>query len=587
MTTNEYSDPKAALDKLNETMRADSDCSIESLESIASSYSSSAYFHLQPLVPAPISYELKGGPRDVRCYLDTDGAHAKILYEDFQRVSKLKEIVAKSDEFVSFLYSHRSLSPCLPKITENIKDQSESIYAAWVTILRPFVDQLTNLHQFIKSSVDAVQGEMSSFLQLMDSDTTFSAERLWQLALVIDRLYVLDCLKGVKASINNDFSAYKRALQSAVADKRPQDWLQHAQQHMELGQFLANKGSILKMLMEKVFLVKSRSRSFVHLIAELLRYTIPALAATISGGSADGAERHLLPSERHSLLRIVPLCIVLLGPDEKDVRDILQEKGTLGKELQLQKLLKEAVEIFKSNPVGPLYGDAPFVVNSVLLEASWFLKIGDTYLTGFLNASELPSVEATALVQRYDVREHLQRLRRQYAMSLTRFHCLILALEASHADTGETWNPETLEEGYMATLDVLKTLATLSALTIEQAAWKCCRPASGSGVAANRDLDEEPIFRYDKMVKLNYQPSELDAILEVMSMSFNLSRCLRSKMSAILSLVKRYMHSESQKMVQERLTGMIAHASKKNKREVLDMVTILRKVARSPVACIP
>ena len=139
----------------------------------------------------------------------------------------------------------------------------------------------------------------------------------------------------------------------------------------------------------------------------------------------------------------------------------------------------------------------------------------------------------------------------------------------------------------MATLDVLKTLATLSALTIEQAAWKCCRPASGSGVAANRDLDEEPIFRYDKMVKLNYQPSELDAILEVMSMSFNLSRCLRSKMSAILSLVKRYMHSESQKMVQERLTGMIAHASKKNRREVLDMVTILRKVARSPVACIP
>jgi cytoplasmic FMR1 interacting protein len=577
MTTNEYSDAKAALEKFNESLKTDSEYCTEKLESAAAQYSSSAFFHLQSLIPATDSYESRSGPRDARCYVDNDGAHAKILYEDFQHVAKLKGIVARSDEIISFLYSHRSLSPCLPKITDNRKDQSESIYGAWVTILSPFVDQLSNLFQFAKSSVDDVQAQMSSLLQLMDSGTTFSAERLWQLARAIDRLYVVDSLKGVKASINNDFSAYKRALQSAVADKRPQDWLQHAQQHMELGQFLANKGSILKMLMDKIFLVRNKSKSFVHLIAELLRYTVPALSATVSGGSADGAERHLLPSDRHSLLRIVPLCIVLLGPDEKDVRDLLHDKGSLGKELQLQKTLKDAVEIFKLNPVGLLFADTPFVVHSVLLEAVWFPKLSDTYMSGFINASELPQVDTNVIAQRYDVREHLQRLRRQYAMALARYQCLTLALEASHGETGETWNPELLEEGYTATMDMLKALAALSALTIEQAAWKCCRPASGVGVGTISE-DEEPILRYDKMVKLNYQPSELDAILEIMSMSFNLSSCLRTKLTLILSVVKRYMHSECQRMVQERLTGMIAHAAKKKKQEVLDMVTILRKV---------
>ncbi len=91
-------------------------------------------------------------------------------------------------------------------------------------------------------------------------------------------------------------------------------------------------------------------------------------------------------------------------------------------------------------------------------------------------------------------------------------------------------------------------------------------------------MDEELICRYDRMVKFNYHPTELDAILEVLVMSSNLGHCLRSKRTTVMSLVKRYMHGDTQSMMQERLTGMFTHTAKNKKREMLDMLTILRKV---------
>jgi cytoplasmic FMR1 interacting protein len=575
-----YSNPKNALGELSAVMEVEGGHSMKSLESVANAYSSHAFIHSQTILPPISSYEKECTVRDVNCYLDSKGAQASVLAEDFEQLTNLKKVSSDADSFISFLYSHRALAPCLPQITESRKDQTESIYGAWIAILQPFADKLTDLYTFTRSAVDIVKDEMTFFLQQRESNVSYSSERLWNLAVVIDRLYLIDSLKSVKASINNDFSAFKRAsLSRAALGVSAADRLEQAQLHMDLGQYLANKGSVLKLLKEKVFLVRHGSQSFVHVIAELLRYTVPALAATVAGGSADGAECHLLPAERHSLLRVVPICMVLLGPEEKDVRDILQDKGSLGKELQLQKLLREAVDLLKSNPVGPLYADMPVVVHSVLLEAAWFPKLADTFFSGLVNPSEMTDAEASAVNQRYDLREHLQRLRRQYAMTLSRFHCMSLALQASQADTGEAWRPEILQEGYSATLDVLKTLAAMCALTIEQAAWKCCRPAKSGGTPGiEKDLDEELICRYDRMVKFNYHPTELDAILEVLVMSLNLGHCLKSKRTTIMSLVKRYMHGDTQSMMQERLTGMFTHAAKNKKREMLDMLTILRKV---------
>jgi cytoplasmic FMR1 interacting protein len=578
-----YSNPKNALGELSAAMETESGQSISSLEAVAKAYSSHAFIHSQSILSPISSYEKECGIRDVNCYLDTQGVQAKNLADDFQRVTNLKKVSCEADSFISFLYSHRALAPCLPQITESRKDQTESIYGAWIAILQPFVDKLSDLHTFTRSAVGTVKDEMTVFLQQSEANVSYSSDRLWNLAVVIDRLYLIDSLKSVKASINNDFSAFKRAAQSrAAVGVSAADRLEQAQRHMDLGQYLANKGSVLRMLKEQIFLVRHGSQSFVHVIAELLRYTVPALAATVAGGSADGADCHLLPAERHCLLRVVPICMVLLGPDEKDVRDILQDKGSLGKELQLQKLLKEAVDLLKSNPVGPLYADMPVVVHSVLLEAAWFPKLADAFFSGLVNPSEMSDAEAAVVNQRYDLREHLQRLRRQYAITLSRFHCMSLALQASQADTGEAWRPEILQEGYTATLEVFKTLASMCALTIEQAAWKCCRPAKSGGTSAvpgkEKDLDEELICRYDQMVKFNYHQTELDAILEVLVMSVNLGHCLSSKRTTIISLVKRYMHGDTQSMMQERLTGMCTHAAKNKKREMLDMLTILRKV---------
>jgi methylphosphotriester-DNA--protein-cysteine methyltransferase len=120
----------------------------------------------------------------------------------------------------------------------------------------------------------------------------------------------------------------------------------------------------------------------------------------------------------------------------------------------------------------------------------------------------------------------------------------------------------------------------MTSLTIEQAAWKCCRPAKSSGgaEATSNDKDEELISRYDAMVKFNYTSDEMDALLEVMSMISALAHCLRKKGATLTFLTKRYMHWETQSMLQERLTGMITYAAKNKKREILDLLIILRKV---------
>ena len=330
----------------------------------------------------------------------------------------------------------------------------------------------------------------------------------------------------------------------------------------------------------------------MHVIAEVLRFAIPALSAMCAqGGSIP--DSLILPSDRHCLLRVIPVCITLLGSGTegkaKELRDIFLDKGSLGKDLQLQKLLKEAVELMKSNPVGPLFGDMPNVVHSVLHDAPWYHQVSDTYMSGFTNPPSMSDSEAAALCRRYDLREHLFALRRQYAANLSRFLQVTADLDASGVGSAGAWRPDLLQEGYTAILDACKTLSAMSSLILEQAAWKASRPAKDTcgpqgAESSEQGREEELVHRYDLMVKLNYTPGEMDALLEVLHMSVGLTGALRARRSTLVSLIKRYTHWDTQTLLQERLTGMISHASKNKKKEQLDLLIILRQVGLT-LAC--
>jgi len=66
---------------------------------------------------------------------------------------------------------------------------------------------------------------------------------MWGLVRILDLLALLDVLKNMKASFNNDFSAYKRALGFSKKKNAANDAEQQTQNH-QLYLFLANQSSI-------------------------------------------------------------------------------------------------------------------------------------------------------------------------------------------------------------------------------------------------------------------------------------------------------------------------------------------------------
>jgi hypothetical protein len=296
----------------------------------------------------------------------------------------------------------------------------------------------------------------------------------------VDKLLIMEGLKSMKASINNDFSFYRR-YQQYLAD--PNVTAQgRVNQHMsfiELTTFLANHGSIVTLLHDSVWKVKQGNTTSVYVVAELLKHCVASYLSLRNDIEIAGKTPYIRPKDRHTLLRVLPLAILLLGSDSEQVKDIIDESDKLGKELKLKTTVSAALDILAGTPVVPLFADMQTMCYTTLRLAPWYntvLQPRRDVPDWAHHFDSMSADKASSYNKRYEVRWHLVKVRRQHSEHMVMLKIMAADLGVAGDGTGRQWPEEVMRKVYTQMAKSMHVLGQWTALVLEQAAWKSSRP---------------------------------------------------------------------------------------------------------------
>ncbi|KAJ1482447.1 hypothetical protein T484DRAFT_1803895, partial [Baffinella frigidus] len=141
-------------------------------------------------------------------------------------IEKLEAATREAKGWAAWLYTYRGLSKAFANSAEGEDktaayaghvtegEDKTATYAGHVGVLEPVVAELRALAAHNARAVLVVTDEFLALLALRASGGAWGEDRLWRLILLLDALFTVDVLKDTKSSINNDFSAYRRAVQA-------------------------------------------------------------------------------------------------------------------------------------------------------------------------------------------------------------------------------------------------------------------------------------------------------------------------------------------------------------------------------------
>lgn len=96
-------------------------------------------------------------------------------------------------------------------MTEGELANKNDIYEKTLEVLQPQVAQMKNLMNFRDTSVDLVLEVLKAINEARKKEKNFASEEfLYALAKTLNLFIVVDALKNMKSSLNNDNAMYKR-----------------------------------------------------------------------------------------------------------------------------------------------------------------------------------------------------------------------------------------------------------------------------------------------------------------------------------------------------------------------------------------
>nr|PNR59501.1 hypothetical protein PHYPA_002292 [Physcomitrium patens] len=210
---------------------------------------------------------------------------------------------------VSILYTYRSCVKALPQLSESMKDSQADLYLETYQVLDIEIGRLREIQRWQSSAAFKLAVDMHNYTQSIKKLNGPSVTHMWAMLRLLDILLQLDHLKNAKASIPNDFSWYKRTF-TQVSVNWP-DTEQMREELDDLQIFLSTRWTILLNLQQEIF----RVNGVEDIIQVLILFTLECLES----------DRVLVYSERHTLLRVLPVLVVLATSGEKEGESIFKK----------------------------------------------------------------------------------------------------------------------------------------------------------------------------------------------------------------------------------------------------------------------
>eukprot|EP00835_Amoeboradix_gromovi_P001997 NODE_103_length_20051_cov_0.229401.p9 type:complete len:262 gc:universal NODE_103_length_20051_cov_0.229401:1610-2395(+) len=159
-----------------------------------------------------------------------------------------------------------------------------------------------------------------------------SPDLMREIGVCRDMVLSLDCLKNMKASLNNDFSLYKRCLSNLGPMVGQEEMMENNQLYF----FLGNKDSFMLALKEEIFKIPG----FEDIVMDVANVQVECLEKGV----------YLSPSEKYVLLRSIIAATVVIHTDRKENPKDFALKI---KRLKTDKIFKE----LRINQFIPLFGE--------------------------------------------------------------------------------------------------------------------------------------------------------------------------------------------------------------------------------------
>ncbi|KAI9208741.1 cytoplasmic fragile-X interacting family-domain-containing protein [Polychytrium aggregatum] len=455
------------------------------------------------------------------------------------------DILKTGKELLSRLYSYRHcgqaipqthipISTLSPQVQAMKPDCSAEYYKRVHEILQPEIQKMLQFMNFRDSANKIVTEVFSVIITEVasnPSDVFCSDNFLLNLAAILDLYVVLDAMKNIKGSMNNDLSQYKRATslmrQAMLSANQPLDPKQNLMDDettMKLYLFLGNQDQFSIELKKGLQAVTG----YEDLIQEMI------------GTCADyiESEQYLLPDTKHSYLKA----------------DITKRKR-----FRLDRLAK----LFRTVPVVPLFGDMPITLSTIYAKAP---HLGSKW-------QAVDMSEKAAFEKSYKIVNSLEATRNSYHEYLTTFGKTTNMLRKVLEQKG-CFSFDEYERIYEILFEGIRLLCACTTNVLEQSAWKYANPTSS---AINMDIPPTAID-YELVVKYNYSPKERRALIEYIAIIKKLSSLFLSLDDYMIEGIQRHLYSAFQGFMKYNMADYIAHATKK-KRSIANVLKVVRELS--------
>ncbi|KAL7586887.1 hypothetical protein Lser_V15G35727 [Lactuca serriola] len=481
-------------------------------------------------------------------------AYRLSLSEDTKALNQLNTLIQEGREMVSVLYAYRSCVKALPQLPDSMKQSQADLYLETYQVLDLEMSRLREIQRWQASAAAKLAADMQRFSRPERRINGPTVTHLWSMLKLLDVLVQLDHLKNAKASIPNDFSWYKRTFTQVSIQWQDTDSMREELDDLQI--FLSTRWAILLNLHVEMFRVNN--------VEDILQVLIVYAAECLELDFA------LLFPERHVLLRILPVLVVLATSSEKD-------SESLNKRVKMNRL----ITIFKNDPVIPAFPDLHLSPAAILKELSmYFPKFSaQTRLLNLPAPHELPPREVHDYQRHYLIIHHIGAIRSEHDDFTIRFASAMnqLALLKTIDSADIEWSKEVKGCMYDMVVEGFQLLSRWSARIWEQCAWKFSRPCKDFAPNSESLETTSPVSDYEKVVRFNYSADERKALVEVVSYIKSIGSMMQRCDTLVADALWETVHSEVQDFVQNTLATMLRTTFRKKKdlcRILSDMRTL-------------
>ncbi|POO02956.1 Cytoplasmic FMR1-interacting protein [Trema orientale] len=485
-------------------------------------------------------------------------AYRLSLSEDTKALNQLNALIQEGKEMASVLYTYRSCVKALPQLPDSMKQSQADLYMETYQVLDLEMSRLREIQQWQASAASKLAADMQRFSRPERRINGPTVTHLWSMLKLLDVLVQLDHLKNAKASIPNDFSWYKRTFTQVSVQWHDTDSMREELDDLQI--FLSTRWAILLNLHVEMF----RVNNVEDILQVLIVFAVESLELDFA----------LLFPERHILLRVLPVLVVLATSSEKD-------SESLYKRVKINRL----ITIFKNDPVIPAFPDLHLSPAAIMKELSMYFQkfSSQTRLLTIPAPHELPPREAQEYplicnLRHYLIVNHIGSIRVEHDDFTIRFasamNQLLLLKAMDNADV--EWSKELKGNIYDMVVEGFQLLSRWTARIWEQCAWKFSRPCKDVVPVESQETSAS-FSDYEKVVRYNYSAEERKALVELVSYIKSIGSMMQQCDTLVADALWETIHAEVQDFVQNTLATMLRTTFRKKKdlsRILSDMRTL-------------